>query len=119
MRRVNSFVYCSLVLTFVVVEWSFVVLLYLSSGWFCRGEICEICEIWSFGDCGDSLLLFGCTLKDNLYRLGPSHSWVSTCCIQKYYIINLKLTEIIVWRVILLISDLAWKPGTLVWQVTP
>ena len=29
MRRANSFVYCSLVLTFVVVEWSFVVALYI------------------------------------------------------------------------------------------
>ena len=35
MCRVNSFVYCSLVLTFVVVEWSFVVVLCISSAWFC------------------------------------------------------------------------------------
>ena len=35
--RVTSFVLLyALVLTFVVVEWSFVVVLYLSSGWFCR-----------------------------------------------------------------------------------
>ena len=34
-RRANSFVYCSLVLTFVVVERSLVVVLYISSAWFC------------------------------------------------------------------------------------
>ena len=41
MCRVTSFVLLyALVLTFVVVEWSFVVVLYLSSGWLCRSEIC-------------------------------------------------------------------------------